>query len=49
MEKGRWVMRAKGRVLPTLDIVWLTSFLETEPQSKAVRALSQAVRKKSAR
>ena len=49
MEKGRWVVRAKGRVLPTLDIVWLMSFLETEPQSKAVRALSQALRKKPGR
>jgi Uma2 family endonuclease len=46
LEKGRWVARAKSRVLPALDIPWLTGFLDIEPQSKAVRALSQAIRKR---
>jgi hypothetical protein len=46
LEKGRWVVRGKSRVLPALDIPWLTGFLDIEPQSKAVRALRQALRKR---
>jgi Uma2 family endonuclease len=46
LDKGRWVLRGKSRVLAGLDLGWLTSFLDVEPQSKAVRALSQVLRKK---
>jgi len=47
LEKGRWVTRAASRALPALDIAWLVSFLRIEPQSKAVRALAQALRKRT--
>lgn len=33
-----------GVLLPNLDLSWLLSFLEIEPQSQAVRALRDALR-----
>jgi len=44
LERGRWVARQKSKLLPKLDLAWLMGFLDVEPQSKAVRALSQALR-----
>ena len=46
LEKGAWVEQTKSKVLPKLDLAWLLSFLDITPQSKAVRALRDALRKK---
>jgi Uma2 family endonuclease len=46
LEKGAWVEQTRSKVLPKLDLAWLYSFLEITPQSKAVRALRDAMRKK---
>jgi Uma2 family endonuclease len=45
LHKGQFVERAKSRVLPKLDVPWLVSFLDREPQSAAVRALRDAMRR----
>lgn len=44
MNKGRWTEQQGSRVLPTLDVPWLLEFLGIEPQSKALRALREALR-----
>ncbi|HEX4418394.1 MAG TPA: hypothetical protein VH165_10870 [Kofleriaceae bacterium] len=49
LEKGAWVEHARTKLFPKLDLVWLTSFLEIEPQSKAVRSLRDALRTKKRR
>jgi Uma2 family endonuclease len=49
LEKGEWVERARSKLLPKLDLTWLRSFLDIEPQSKAVRALRDALRIKKRR
>ena len=49
LEKGEWVEHAKSKLLPKLDLPWLLSFLEITPQSKAVRALRDALRTKKRR
>lgn len=49
LEKGRWVVQDRSKVLPRLDIGWLMKFTDIEPQSKAVLALSQTLRSKSRR
>jgi Uma2 family endonuclease len=46
LENGDWVEHTKSKLLPELDLSWLLSFLDIEPQSKAVRALSDALRTK---
>jgi Uma2 family endonuclease len=48
LEKGAWVEhpKVKSKLFPKLDLAWLLSFLEFTPQSKAVRALRAALRKK---
>jgi Uma2 family endonuclease len=49
LQKGRWVEQAGSSVLGALTgarLAWLASFLEIEPQSKALRALRDALRKK---
>jgi len=47
LERGRWVVQVKSRVLPSLDVAWLMTFTDIEPQSKAVGALSRTLRKRS--
>jgi Uma2 family endonuclease len=47
LEKGAWVERSASKLLPKLDVKWLCGFLAVEPQSKAVRALRDALRKPS--
>jgi Uma2 family endonuclease len=49
LEKGNWVEHGKSKLLPRLDLTWLLSFLAIEPQSKAVRALRDALRTKKRR
>ncbi|HWU85721.1 MAG TPA: Uma2 family endonuclease [Kofleriaceae bacterium] len=49
LEKGDWVEHARSKLLPKLDLAWLRSFLDIEPQSKAVRALRDALRAKKRR
>ena len=44
LQKGDWVERRKSKVLPGLDLPWLLSFIDIEPQSQAVRALRDAAR-----
>ena len=47
LQKGEWVERPKSKLLPKLDLTWLVSFLAIEPQSKAVKALRDALRSPS--
>jgi Uma2 family endonuclease len=49
LEKDQWIERPKSKLFPKLDVAWLLSFLEVEPQSKAVRALRDALRAKKRR
>jgi Uma2 family endonuclease len=49
LEKGAWVEHARTKLFPKLDLAWLRSFLDIEPQSKAVRALRDALRTKKRR
>jgi Uma2 family endonuclease len=49
LAKGEWVEHARSKLLPRLDLPWLRSFLEIAPQSKAVRALRDALRTKKRR
>jgi Uma2 family endonuclease len=49
LEKGEWVEHARSKLFPKLDLTWLRSFLEVDPQSKAVRALRDALRTKKRR
>ncbi len=42
--KSNWLVSSKSRLLRKLDVAWLLSFLAIEPQSKAVRALRDALR-----
>jgi Uma2 family endonuclease len=46
LEKGKYVTHKSSKVLPKVDIAWLLSFAELQPQSRAVRALRDALRKK---
>jgi Uma2 family endonuclease len=46
LEKSKYAERASSKLLPKLDLGWLLSFAEIEPQSRAVRALRDALRKK---
>jgi len=47
--KGSYVEQERSKVLPKLDVAWLTSFLQYESQSGAARALRDAMRKKRRR
>jgi Uma2 family endonuclease len=47
--KGEWVEHTRSKLFPKLDMAWLLSFLEMTPQSKAVRALRDALRAKKRR
>jgi Uma2 family endonuclease len=49
LAKGEWVEHARSKLVPKLDLAWLRSFLDIEPQSKAVRALRDALRSKKRR
>jgi Uma2 family endonuclease len=49
LEKGAWVEHTRSKLFPKLDLAWLRSFLDVEPQSKAVRALRDALRTKKRR
>ena len=44
LEQGEWIEHAGSKLFPELDLTWLLSFLEVTPQSKAVRALRDALR-----
>lgn len=49
LEKEQWVEHPKSKLFPKLDLAWLRSFLDIEPQSRAVRALRDALRAKKRR
>jgi Uma2 family endonuclease len=49
LDKGAWIERTRSKLLPKLDLVWLLSFLDTTPQSKAVLALRDALRTRKRR
>ena len=49
LEKGEWAEHTKSKLFPKLDLPWLRSFLDIAPQSKAVRALRDALRTKKRR
>jgi Uma2 family endonuclease len=49
LEKSAWVEPTRSKLLPKLDLAWLCSFLAITPQSKAVRALRDALRAKKRR
>ncbi len=44
MHRGKWTEQPGSSVLGALDVAWLASFLDIEPQSKALRALRDALR-----
>lgn len=46
LENAAWVEHANSALLPELDLAWLCAFLDIAPQSKAVRALADALRAK---
>jgi Uma2 family endonuclease len=46
LEKGEWAEHARSKLFPKLDLTWLRTFLDMSPQSKAVRALRDSLRKK---
>lgn len=45
LERSAYAERTTSKLLPKLDLGWLMSFTEIEPQSRAVRALRDALRK----
>jgi Uma2 family endonuclease len=49
LEKGAWIEHTRSKLFPRLDLPWLRSFLDITPQSKAVRALRDALRTKKRR
>jgi Uma2 family endonuclease len=49
LQKGEWVEHARSKLLPKLDLAWLLSFLDISPQSRAARALRDALRAKKRR
>jgi Uma2 family endonuclease len=49
LERGSYVERTKSKILPQLDVAWLTGFVDREPQTAAIRALRDELRKKSRR
>jgi len=49
LEQAAWIVQARSALLPNLDLPWLLAFLDITPQSKAVRALSDAMRAPTAR
>jgi Uma2 family endonuclease len=49
LEKEQWVEHPKSKLFPKLDLAWLRSFLDIEAQSRAVRALRNALRAKKRR
>jgi Uma2 family endonuclease len=49
LQKTEWVEHTRSKLFPKLDVPWLLSFLDIEPQSKAVRALRDAMRPKKRR
>ncbi len=49
LDQGEWIEHGKSTLLPKLDLPWLLSFLDMTPQSKAVRALRDALRTKKRR
>ncbi|HEX2685461.1 MAG TPA: Uma2 family endonuclease [Kofleriaceae bacterium] len=49
LEKGDWALHARSKLFPKLDLAWLRSFLDIAPQSKAVRALRDALRMRKRR
>jgi len=49
LEKGTWIEHTRSKLFPRLDLAWLRSFLDITPQSKAVRALRDALRTKKRR
>ena len=46
MNRGKWTEQQGSSVLPALDVGWLATFLEIDPQSKALRTMRDALRKK---
>lgn len=46
LDKGEWVEHAKSKLLPKLDLTWLVGFLEGGSQTKALKALRDALRPK---
>ena len=46
LERGKYAERTSSALFPKLDLTWLLSFLEIEPQSRAVRALRDELRRK---
>jgi Uma2 family endonuclease len=49
LENDTWVEHPRSKLLPMLDMSWLLSFLNIEPQSKAARALRDSLRDKQHR
>jgi len=49
LEKGAWTEHTRSKLFPKLDLAWLQSLLEITPQSRAVRALRDALRTKKRR
>lgn len=46
LERAKYVERAGSKLLPKLDLDWLLAFADLRPQSRAVRALRDSLRKK---
>lgn|SRR5678815_698232 len=46
LHSGRYVVSRRSKVLPKLDVEWLFAFASLSPQSRAVRALRDALHKK---
>jgi Uma2 family endonuclease len=44
LENGEWSEQTRSKLLSRLDIAWLLSFIDVAPESKAVRALRDALR-----
>jgi Uma2 family endonuclease len=49
LERGRWVVRTRSKVLPALDVAWLFAFTSHARQTDAVKALRDAMRRRPRR
>ena len=47
LQRDAWVVRAKSRIFPKLDLDELLSFVDVEPQGEAIHAYLDALRSKS--
>jgi Uma2 family endonuclease len=49
LHRGAWVEQSRSKLLPKLDLAWLVTFLDAGSQTKATRALRDALRTRKRR